>query len=199
MSERYLKETEFLSGLLDIIPALVLVVDDDVNILDANNTSVDFLKVPKDELVSRRGGDVMHCIHSLDSPGGCGRGPDCSKCIIRNSVKEAVSGKKVVRKQTTFSYIKGYDTISIHILVTAAPLSYNNKNMILLLLEDISELINLKKLIPICASCKKIRQDKDYWQEVEVYFKSMIDVDFSHGICPDCMKKLYPEFVNISK
>jgi len=54
----------------------------------------------------------------------------------------------------------------------------------------------LKGLLPICASCKKIRNDKGYWQQVESYLAEHSEVQFSHGICPDCMVKLYPEFVD---
>ena len=49
-------------------------------------------------------------------------------------------------------------------------------------------------LLPICASCKKIRDDQGYWQQVEVYIRDHTDAEFSHGICPDCMRRLYPEF-----
>jgi hypothetical protein len=49
----------------------------------------------------------------------------------------------------------------------------------------------LRGLIPICASCKKIRDDKDYWSQVEVYVRDRSDAEFSHGMCPDCMKTLY--------
>jgi len=56
----------------------------------------------------------------------------------------------------------------------------------------------LSGLLPICASCKKIRDDKGYWQQVEVYIKEHSEAEFSHGICPDCLKKLYPEFVDDS-
>jgi PAS domain S-box-containing protein len=51
----------------------------------------------------------------------------------------------------------------------------------------------LRGLVPICASCKKIRDDDGYWQQVEVYIRDHADVDFSHGLCPDCLKALYPE------
>jgi len=51
----------------------------------------------------------------------------------------------------------------------------------------------LKNFIPICASCKKIRNDQGYWDGIEEYIESQTDSQFSHGICPDCMKKLYPE------
>ncbi|MBN2600524.1 MAG: PAS domain S-box protein [Candidatus Marinimicrobia bacterium] len=51
----------------------------------------------------------------------------------------------------------------------------------------------LSGLIPICANCKKIRDDKGYWSDVELYISKHSDAEFSHGLCNDCMKKLYPE------
>ena len=51
----------------------------------------------------------------------------------------------------------------------------------------------LHGLIPICSSCKKIRDDKGYWSQLEVYIKNHSEADFSHGICPECAKRLYPE------
>ncbi len=53
----------------------------------------------------------------------------------------------------------------------------------------------LKGLIPICSSCKKIRDDKGYWNRIEEYIMDHSKVKFSHSICPDCAKNLYPEFV----
>ena len=56
--------------------------------------------------------------------------------------------------------------------------------------------IQIKKLsglLPICASCKKIRDDQGYWQQVEQYLGEHSDAEFTHSICPECMKKLYPE------
>jgi two-component system, response regulator PdtaR len=52
----------------------------------------------------------------------------------------------------------------------------------------------LSGLLPICASCKKIRDDQGYWQQVEVYIREHADVEFTHGLCPDCLIKLYPDF-----
>ena len=51
----------------------------------------------------------------------------------------------------------------------------------------------LSGLLPICASCKKIRDDKGYWNQIESYIKDHSEAEFSHGICPDCAKKLYPD------
>ncbi len=54
----------------------------------------------------------------------------------------------------------------------------------------------LRGFIPICASCKKIRDDKGYWQQIETYIQERSEALFSHGICNDCMKKLYPDFAD---
>jgi len=52
----------------------------------------------------------------------------------------------------------------------------------------------LSGMFPICASCKKIRDDKGYWNQIEVYIRDHSEAEFSHGICPECEKKLYPEY-----
>ncbi|HEY3271075.1 MAG TPA: two-component regulator propeller domain-containing protein [Geothrix sp.] len=51
----------------------------------------------------------------------------------------------------------------------------------------------LSGLLPICASCKKIRDDKGYWNQLEHYISAHSDVDFTHGICPECSETMYPE------
>lgn len=51
----------------------------------------------------------------------------------------------------------------------------------------------LKGLLPICASCKKVRDGQGSWKEIEVYIASHSSADFSHSICPQCMKALYPD------
>lgn len=52
----------------------------------------------------------------------------------------------------------------------------------------------LKGMLPICSSCKKIRDDKGYWNQIEFYISKHSDAEFTHGICPDCAVKLYPEY-----
>ncbi len=61
----------------------------------------------------------------------------------------------------------------------------------------LNEIKTLSGLIPICANCKKIRDDKGYWQQVEQYVKKYSDAEFSHSICPDCVGELYAEFQEV--
>jgi PAS domain S-box-containing protein len=59
--------------------------------------------------------------------------------------------------------------------------------------EALVKIKTLRGLLPICASCKKIRDDQGYWRQIEEYIQAHSDAEFSHGICPDCARRLYPE------
>jgi hypothetical protein len=61
------------------------------------------------------------------------------------------------------------------------------------LAEAMANIRTLKGLVPICAACKKIRDDAGYWQEVETYVHDHTEAEFSHGLCPDCIPRFFPE------
>jgi PAS domain S-box-containing protein len=73
------------------------------------------------------------------------------------------------------------------------------EKIIVQLQEALARVKTLSGLLPICASCKKIRDDDGYWYQVEVYIRDHAGVEFSHSICPECVKKLYPEFYSDSE
>jgi PAS domain S-box-containing protein len=60
--------------------------------------------------------------------------------------------------------------------------------------EALANVKTLRGLVPICANCKKIRDDKGYWQQVETYVRDHSEAIFSHGLCPECIKDLFPKF-----
>jgi len=78
-------------------------------------------------------------------------------------------------------------------------LKEERENLIKELTDALSKVKILSGLLPICAGCKKIRNDKGYWEQVELYLKEHADIEFTHGFCPDCIQKLYPEFTNKGK
>jgi len=65
--------------------------------------------------------------------------------------------------------------------------------------DSLSQIKTLSGLIPICANCKKIRNDDGYYEQLEKYIMDHSDAVFSHGICPDCMQKLYPDLADNKK
>jgi CheY-like chemotaxis protein len=72
-------------------------------------------------------------------------------------------------------------------------LSKRQEQLILELKEALDKVKTLSGLLPICAACKDIRDDKGYWKQIEVYIRDHSEADFTHSICPDCLKKLYPD------
>ncbi|BBO66639.1 hypothetical protein DSCA_05690 [Desulfosarcina alkanivorans] len=68
------------------------------------------------------------------------------------------------------------------------------KELVFKLQKALEEIKTLRGIVPICANCKKIRDDKGFWDHVEIYVAKHTDAQFSHGICPSCVKSLYPEF-----
>ena len=73
-------------------------------------------------------------------------------------------------------------------------LEKEREQLIQKLQEALGKIKTLHGLIPICASCKKIRDDSGYWQQVDVYVRDHSDADFTHSYCPDCAKKYLAEF-----
>ena len=59
----------------------------------------------------------------------------------------------------------------------------------------LAEVKQLKGIIPICAHCKKVKDDDGYWEQVEAYIRDHSEASFSHGLCPECMVELYPQYV----
>lgn len=62
--------------------------------------------------------------------------------------------------------------------------------------EALAHVKQLKGLLPICMFCKKIRDDENYWQQIEAYIGEHTEADFSHSICPECLEKHYPDYAN---
>jgi phosphoserine phosphatase RsbU/P len=60
--------------------------------------------------------------------------------------------------------------------------------------QALAEVRTLKGIVPICANCKNVRDDQGYWNRVESYLNEHTEADFTHAVCPDCMKRLYPQF-----
>ncbi len=134
---------------------------------------------------------MLKCVHALESSGGCGSSEACKTCIIRKAVFSAFEGKQSSRQRAMMERIIDGKSKPMHLLVTSSAFEYQGRSRALLVLEDISELIALRELLPICARCKKIRDDQKYWHALEEYCHHQLSLDFTHSICPDCARELY--------
>lgn len=84
-----------------------------------------------------------------------------------------------------------HDLQALHRLVETS--AKEREDLIQELQVALNEIKTLRGFLPICASCKNIRDDKGYWSKIEDYISQHTDAQFSHGICPDCAEELYPE------
>ena len=85
--------------------------------------------------------------------------------------------------------------IALNTIIMAGLISINSTRLEKDLISAKKEICDLKGFLPICANCKKIRDDQGYWQQVERYLAEHTSAEMTHSICPDCMKKLYPELM----
>lgn len=104
-----------------------------------------------------------------------------------------------ISRKTAFTNLEIERIHNITFQVTEAILYHKavleKESLLRELQEAYNKLKKLSGLIPICSHCKKIRDDNGFWNQVEQYISEHTDAVFSHGICPDCMQKLYPDYL----
>ncbi|MBN1483875.1 MAG: response regulator [Chloroflexia bacterium] len=83
---------------------------------------------------------------------------------------------------------------SLHYAIERKKAEREREELIRQLQEALRRIKQLRGMLPICAHCKKIRNDKGYWQQVEEYISEHSEAEFSHGLCPDCLRDFYPEY-----
>jgi DNA-binding response OmpR family regulator len=97
-----------------------------------------------------------------------------------------------VQKGAQDYIVKGQVTGSM--LGRAIRYAIERRKLLTQLEHSATEIKKLRGILPICANCKKIRDDKGYWTQVEVYIGDHSAAEFSHGICPECAQRIYPEY-----
>lgn len=162
------------------LPELVSVHDKNFIIIKANHALCQFLgKSPEDIL----GKPCYQIFHDSREPH-----PDCPH-------------KRAIETATTVTEIIDDPTIGIPITVTCSPLfdakdkRQGSVHIGRIIDEATSTETFSEDVLPICASCKDIRHNGDKWISIEMFFAQQYGVQFTHGICKDCQKKLYPDFI----
>jgi len=128
-------------------------------------------------------------------------------------VKDSLKAKKEGRFETDIDQKAGKRFYDLYVSILHSPhmeyagriivfreitrrrqMEMEREGLITELQETLDQVKTLSGLLPICANCKKIRDDTGYWQDLEAYINKHSDATFTHGICPECAKKLYPEY-----
>ncbi len=96
----------------------------------------------------------------------------------------------LARVNSSLTIKKNYDLLTNEIK-NRQQIEEEKEKLIKKLEQALSEVKSLKGIIPICSYCKNIRDDKGYWNKLELYMQKHSDAEFSHGLCPECSEKLY--------
>ncbi|MDQ7096408.1 hypothetical protein REC12_22695 [Desulfosporosinus sp. PR] len=187
--ENLLMKRGFSRILFDAIPQLALVLDPKLLVHAVNHAALSYCSHEENELRGERCGEVLGCLHHQENDLGCGFSPFCKTCITRNTALEAIVARETRRAKGKLEFLSGN---GMPVFVSASPFEYRRQAYVVIIIEDISLITELQGLIPICASCKKIRDDKGYWSRVENYIEEHSEAEFTHDICPECAKRLYP-------
>jgi PAS domain-containing protein len=125
--------------LFDAMPMPVFVVDEDVKILEYNLAAARLLGPKKRMVIQRRGGEVLGCVHSIETPEGCGRAPACKDCVVRQSVRAAFRGRRVVRQSVQMQLVTRKKTVKVKLRVSCQPVACGRNTFVLLILEGLND------------------------------------------------------------
>gem|GEM_PF-1715899 len=167
----------------------IFIIDLDGNFIDANTTAYTRLGYTKEEMLA------LH-ISKLDHPQFAPQVPDRMKQINEHGF--AVFESAHLRKDGT----------AMPVEVNSRLMEYEGRTVYFSMIRDITERKNAEReiedarlkikilsgILPICSSCKKIRDDQGHWSQLETYVSKHSEAEFSHGICPECAKKLYGQY-----
>ena len=138
MERHFFKDADFLQTLFDAAPSFMFIVDADVRIHHLNAAALSLLNTGKENILLKRGGEVLHCVHSSEVPEGCGHAPACRHCVVRNSVVRAFNGEHVNRETAKMELFAGGQAQEVYLSVTATPFGYSGEELALLVLEDVT-------------------------------------------------------------
>ncbi|MGO9310930.1 MAG: PAS domain-containing protein [Spirochaetia bacterium] len=186
-------DSPFYRAIFDAIPSPLFVVDDDVRIVAFNEAGAALLGDKPALTLNTRGGEALHCMHATETIGGCGASEACKTCVVRTSVRLTCRDGVVVRRPQRMQLVGSQGARDIYLLITTNPLPGIDRPLAVLMFQDIGELVSTQGLVPICMHCRQVRDGPGRWASMEAYLKDHLDLDLSHGLCPDCLKKYYPD------
>ncbi len=123
--------------MFDAMPLPVFVVDKDVNVFECNAAASRLFKPDKRIGTTQKAGDFLHCLHTTESPNGCGGASACSDCGLREAVRTAARGKSVMRQRAEMELLQRGKPVKVELRVSCQPFTYGKDALILLVLEGL--------------------------------------------------------------
>jgi PAS domain S-box-containing protein len=191
--DRLLKRESRISMILDSIRSGVLLADPQTGvILEVNHEAARIIGGDKEVIAGKVRHDdiftetVVSAIREKNSHDRQGIETRLTT-LGGKSVPVIISGKTIMLDG------KAYILESLIDITRRKKLEEEREQLIDELQATLAEVKTLQGFLPICSNCKKVRDDEGYWQQIDQYIQDHSDAEFSHGICPECMKEMYPD------
>lgn len=136
---------EGLLNLIDSLPLAVAVIDQNRSVILANRMTCRFTNKNEAQLIGRVGGEALGCCNHASAPGGCGFGPVCLKCKLRQTVMDTMEQQTPHEMVETSMVFKGRG--QTHIRISTLPITLGGEEVVLLSIEDITEVKNHEKVL----------------------------------------------------
>jgi PAS domain-containing protein len=179
--------------MLDAVPVPLFLLDWNMNVHYANAQGIRLTGEGNRSILEKRWGGMMHCINLNSSEVRCGMTEFCRTCEIRNIVRKVLEQREPVHRREEFIRRHTGEVNRANFSLSASVLDIGESPYALLVMEDITEYIDSKRIMFVCSSCKRIRNPEDRWEKFESYISRHTRFQVSHSICPECMKNLYPD------
>lgn len=139
--ETIIRSEKELGAMYKNVPVLLVLVDEERRVVRANEAALDFAQRTMKEIMGIRGGEALGCLNSLDDPNGCGFGPNCTICGVRNTVLDTFkTGKSHYQAEAALPFeINGKKTI-LNLIVNTVPIEIDRKRMVLVSIDNITKL-----------------------------------------------------------
>ncbi len=130
---------------LDVIykntPVVMLLLNSDASVRKANTYASDFTGIPHNQLIGKRGGEILHCIEHINAPDGCGYGPHCMECNLRGAITDTIkNGTGYVKAEIPIISKEGNEFREITLRVSTSVLRHRGEDLCLAAIEDITEM-----------------------------------------------------------
>lgn len=184
--EQLLPEGSSLLALLDAIPSLAFVVDADATVLEANRAARLWLADGAAVRLKLPPGDVLRCIFPRDSRGDCGTTEGCPSCGLRRSIEAAIAGRPAPRRVAHMLVSPAGRPEDRWFLVSASPLALEGRRLAVVVLEDATQLVELRELLPFCPGCGASREAPDPLGQARIFLRKHPDFLLADELCADC-------------
>jgi hypothetical protein len=184
-----LPEGSDLLALLDALPSPAFIADADVTVLEANRSARKWLGDGVGAQLGQPLGNVIQCIFPRDSRGDCGTTEFCSACALRRSIQTAVSGQPAPCRLAHMIVGPAGKSEDHWFQVSASPLTLEGRKLVLVVLEDATQLVELRELLPLCPGCGANREASDPISQARVFLRNHPDFLRADELCDKCRRQ----------